>query len=411
MATKKFTSRWIDAVKVDVRTDFVDSDTPGLVLRVTPRGTKTWSFMYRRPGDQRRRRVTLEQFPIMGLKEARAVAAGHKEKIAAGADPAGVVHSIKQIETVNELLDRYLSDAPPPSAKWAYEITRIFQKDVRPAIGSLKIDKVKRTAILAILNEIKDRGAGISANRALAAIRRAFSWAVAEGYLQANPALGIALRVKEHARDRALAEAEIRAFWTGLDEAPMPDGTKLALRLALVTGQRIGEVCGALKSEFNVDRAEWQIPASRTKNRKSHFVPLSPLAVELFKQAIAISGESKFVFPSRQRSGCIDPQGIGRSVRGALKILGLGESPATPHDLRRTVASQMAAMGIGENIVARVLNHSSEIGKTITGAVYIRHSFAVEKRHALEAWASELVRITTGEEPKGAILLRSSASR
>ena len=79
-------------------------------------------------------------------------------------------------------------------------------------------------------------------------------------------------------------------------------------------------------------------------------------------------------------------------MHGALKELGLDEEPATPHDLRRTVASQMAAMGIGENVVARVLNHASEIGKTITGAVYIRHSFAAEKRHALEAWAAALER-------------------
>ena len=85
-------------------------------------------------------------------------------------------------------------------------------------------------------------------------------------------------------------------------------------------------------------------------------------------------------------------------MRGALKELGLANDPATPHDLRRTVASQMAAMGIGENIVARILNHASEIGKTITGAVYIRHSFAAEKRHALESWASELERIIHAKE-------------
>jgi len=76
-------------------------------------------------------------------------------------------------------------------------------------------------------------------------------------------------------------------------------------------------------------------------------------------------------------------------------MLRLAADPATPHDLRRTVASQMAAMGIAESIVARVLNHATEIGKTITGKVYIRHSFAAEKRHALEAWAAELERITS----------------
>jgi integrase len=112
---------------------------------------------------------------------------------------------------------------------------------------------------------------------------------------------------------------------------------------------------------------------------------------------MTIFGESRFVFPSRSRSGSreqpLAAHSLGHAFRRALGELGLAENPATPHDLRRTVASQMAAMGIGENIVARVLNHASEIGKTITGSVYIRHSFAAEKRHALEAWAAELERI------------------
>jgi integrase len=391
-----FTTRWLESIKVEKQTDFIDRSEPGLVFRVAPSGIKSWSLLYRRQGDNKRRRVALGRFPGLSLAAARAKAVRLKEAIAEGADPAAPPQEIKTVETIGDLLDRYLKDSRPPSAKWGTEVERIFRKDVRPAIGTRKIDNIKRTDILAILNEIKDRGAGISANRALAAIRRAFSWAVAEGYLQANPALGIAPRAKEKSRDRALSEPEIPTFWTGLDDARMPDGTRLALRLALVTGQRIGEVCGALKSEFNLDRGEWQIPPSRTKNRKPHFVPLSPLAVDLFQQAIGMSGESKFVFPSRQQSGCIDPQGIARSMRRALEVLGLKDNPATPHDLRRTVASHMAAMGIGENIVARVLNHSTEIGRTITGAVYVRYSFAAEKRHALEAWAARLADIIDG---------------
>jgi integrase len=85
-------------------------------------------------------------------------------------------------------------------------------------------------------------------------------------------------------------------------------------------------------------------------------------------------------------------------MRRSLPVLGLHDNPATPHDLRRTVASQLAAMGIGENVVARVLNHASEIGKTITGAVYIRHNFAAEKRHALEVWAGRLDVIVSGRD-------------
>ena len=396
---KRFTARWIETVQVKTRTDFTDPDVKGLALRVTPNGSKSWAYTYRRKSDGRKRRITLGEFPAISLHEARAKASGHRAAVAEGTDPAAEKAASLKIETVDQLLDRYLSDYAPAESKWTAEVRRIFKKDVRPAIGGHKITSVSKADILAILNAVKDRGAGVTSNRTLAAVRKAFNWAVSEGYLKASPVQGISQRVKEQSRSRSLSEQEIRAFWNGLDKAKMAPGTKLALRLALVTGQRIGEVCGAMKSEIDLDKAEWLIPARRVKNRRDHSVPLSPMAVKLFRQAFELSGELPFLCPSRPRSKLVIRQqhlathGVGHAMQGALKELGLEENPATPHDLRRTVASHMAAMGIGENVVARVLNHASEIGKTITGAVYIRHSFAAEKRHALEAWAAELERI------------------
>jgi integrase len=396
---KKFTARWIETVSVQTRADFTDPDVKGLALRVTPNGSKSWAYTYRRKSDGRKRRVTLGEFPAVSLHQARAKASGHRAAISEGADPASEKVAQKKVETVDQLLDRYLTDYAPAESKWTAEVRRIFKKDVRPAIGGHRITAVTKPDILAILNAVKDRGAGVTSNRTLAAVRKAFNWAVSEGYLQASPVQGISQRVKEQSRSRALTEVEICSFWTGLDNAKMAPGTKLALRIALVTGQRIGEVCGALKSEIDIDKAEWLIPARRVKNRRDHSVPLSPLAVKLFGQASKLSGESPFLFPSRPRSKLVKRQqhlathGVGHAMHDALKELGLANDPATPHDLRRTVASHLAAMGIGENVVARVLNHASEIGKTITGAVYIRHSFAAEKRHALEAWAFELGRI------------------
>jgi integrase len=400
---KKFTARWIETVSVETRTDFTDPDVKGLALRVTPKGSKSWAYSYRRQSDGRKRRITLGEFPAVSLHQARAKASGHRAAIAEGADPASEKTAHKMVETVDQLLERYLTDYAPAESRWTAEVRRIFKKDVRPAIGGHKITAVTKADVLAILNAVKDRGAGVTSNRTLAAVRKAFNWAVSEGYLKASPVQGIGQRVKEQSRSRSLSEAEIRAFCTGLDKARMAEGTRLVLRLALVTGQRIGEVCGALKSEIDIDKAEWLIPARRVKNRRDHSVPLSPMAVELFRQAAKLSGESPFLFPSRPRSRLVKRQqhlashGVGHAMHGALEDLGLANNPATPHDLRRTVASQLAAMGIGENVVARVLNHASEIGKTITGAVYIRHSFAAEKRHALQAWAAELERICVGQ--------------
>ena len=254
----------------------------------------------------------------------------------------------------------------------------------------------------------------VGANRALAAIRKAFNWAKAEGYISDNPATGITPRAKEETRSRALSADEIKAFWSGLTDASMAQNSKLVLKLALVTGQRAGEIAGALKQELNLKKAEWVIPATRSKNGREHSVPLSDLAVMLCKEAISLSGESKYVFPSKPRSKAIvrdqslASAGISHAMAGNLEKLGLKASPATPHDLRRTVASHMAAMGIGENIVARVLNHASEIRKTITGSVYIRHSFAEEKRRALEAWANELNRIILHKRKAAANVVKQS---
>ncbi len=391
-----FTTRWLESVKVSKQSDFVDRSEPGLMFRVAPSGVKSWSLMYRRQSDNKRRRVSLGRFPEIGLAAARARATRLKEAIAEGADPADSPPP-REVETVNELLDRFLKDHPT-GLRWKAEMTRIFAKDFRKAIGQHKIDEVKRTHILTVCNAVKDRGGkGISANVALAAIRKAFNWAVSEGYLETSPATGIPQRVKQESRDRALSEAEIRTFWTNLDSTGMADGTRIALQLALVTGQRIGEICSATKGEVDLDKAEWLIPASKAKNRREHMVPLSPMAIELFVAAMSLS-ESDFIFPARpslvaRRHRYLAPHSVADRMRRSLDALGLAENPATPHDLRRTVASQMAAMGITENIVARVLNHSSEIGKTITGKVYIRHSFSAEKRHALEVWAAELERI------------------
>ena len=102
-------------------------------------------------------------------------------------------------------------------------------------------------------------------------------------------------------------------------------------------------------------------------------MPLSPLAVELFREAMAISADDQFIFPNRARRDHLEVNAISHAMRRSLRQLGLDENPRHPHDLRRTVASQLAAMGIAEATIARVLNHSSEIGKTITGKAYIRH--------------------------------------
>jgi integrase len=196
---------------------------------------------------------------------------------------------------------------------------------------------------------------------------------------------------KESQRDRVLTTNETRIFWKGLDEAPMTDGIKLALKLQLVTAQRKGEVVGAALEEFDLEDNVWTIPAVRSKNGQAHRVPLSPLALELIRQARFQGGDTPWLFPSPTADGPILARSINRAVYKTLPDMGLEN--VTPHDLRRTAASGMTALGIPRLTVSKILNH---VEKGVT-AVYDRHSYDAEKRHALEAWASRLKEIVSGK--------------
>ena len=170
------------------------------------------------------------------------------------------------------------------------------------------------------------------------------------------------------------------------------------LRLALVTGQRIGEVAGMAKAELDLSAAMWTQPGSRRKNKEMTRVPLSPLAMALIGEAIACSGDSPYVFPSRLRNRGDDRAcGHARPCPGQS---GLGLDHFRVHDLRRTVATGMASLGINPHTISLVLDHISVTKGTVTGAVYVKYSFDREKREALDRWAAHLEQvIRTGDVP------------
>lgn len=404
-----WTTKGIDALKVGKRTDFTDPATPGLVLRVTPTGTKTWAFLYVRKGDGKKRRVTIAEHGNgagrIGLSEARERAARLRAQVIDRQDPAGAAAEVRRADTLDQLLDQFLASHPAPDAAWTLECKRIFAKDVRPLIGHVKLPDLTRQHIRQVLNAVKDRGAKATTNRTLAALRRALSWALSEDLISVNPAAGIVTNIQEQSKDRALSQDEIRRFWNGLDDAPIGEKTRLALRLVLVTGQRPGEVCGATRSEIDLAAGIWTIPQARAKNRQAHAVPLSNLAKDLFRQAMSLELESPFVFTTRGRAKAgvpkpkaMESHALSHALRDALPSLGMEAEPFTPHDLRRTVATHMARLGIPDRTVGKVLNHGTELRRTITARVYIQHDFLDEKKSALSQWETELARLLHNDE-------------
>ena len=195
--TLKWTARAIEAVAVKARTDFTDPNTKGLMLRVTPHGAKTWAILYNRKGDGKKRRVTLGQFPALSLAAARELAEAKKVQIRAGVDPAALLTEYKRANTVDQLLDLFLEKHQRPDAAWTPECKRIFNKDVRPLIGRIKLPDLNRGHVRQVIEVVRDRGATVTVNRMLAALRRAFSWAVSKDLLAVNPALNMATDIQE----------------------------------------------------------------------------------------------------------------------------------------------------------------------------------------------------------------------
>ena len=353
---------------------------------------KAWSVLYRRQLDGQRRRCTLGQYPQVSLADARAKALDVLARVARGEDPASdrVRPITGRPRTFGELAERYIARHADRSKRSARQDRQMLAKDILPYLKNTPLDAIKRADIAELIEKVVARGAPIQANRTFEIVRGLYNWALGAGLVETTPCLGLKAPSQEQSRERTLSKDEIRRFWHGLPDASMAWDTAQILRLCLVTGQRVSEVAGAPKAELDFAEHEWRLPGDRVKNRNAHVVPLSPLAEELFREAIARHPSSPFLFPSRITKEPITGQAVARAVKRSLEALGLGD--VTPHDLRRTCATEMAKLGIPRLVVDKVLNHVSADRSTIAG-VYDRHSYGGEKRQALEAWAQHLLTI------------------
>ena len=398
MGSQRFTDASIRALKPDPNRDryeIQDAATPGLRLRVSRGGTKTWVYVYRLSG--RLRRMTLGQYPALSLAKARAEATSGKVARDDGQDPAAAATAERQAKrqaaTVKELTEEYIARYAMKSKKSWREDERLLNREVIPHLGRHRAVDVRRGDVIDLLEKIADR-APIVANRTLAVLRRAYNWAIEVDFsgIESSPCFRVRAPAKEHSKDRVLNSAEIKAVWAALGqdrEAPLPSGwpsrpTRLALKLALVTGQRINEIAGAHIDEFDFQSGWWTIPASRAKNDFAHRVPLTGLALELIEEMFNWAGDSDWLLRSPRGHRPINPNALTRAAARLRPFLSIPHW--SPHDFRRTAASAMASKGVPRLVISKVLNHV-ETGVT---AIYDRHSYDAEKREALEVWEVRL---------------------
>lgn len=359
----------------------------GFGIRVFPSGKKSWVYMYRFNGKSKR--ITFGSYPKMSVAKAHAAFGKALADLEKGIDPGAALVNLNREDrlspTVAGLTAEYLEKWAKPRKRSWKEDERMLIKDVIPLLGKQKAKNVSRRDIVVLLDKVLERGSPIAANRTLAVVRRMFNFAVERDIISTTPCYGIKAPTKENRRDRVLSEKEIRLFWQGLDSAKMSELTRLALKLQLVTAQRKGEIVSSEWEEFDLKNGWWTISAHKTKNGNAHRLPLSKLALKILQQIKKESNNSKWLFPSPNNGVHITPESIDHAIRrsdDAFKKI----KHFTPHDLRRTTASLMTALGVSRLVVSKLLNH---VENSVT-AIYDRHSYDKEKKQAMEKWGIKL---------------------
>jgi integrase len=399
MATVTLTARYLNQLKSHgERFEVFDALVPGLAIRVSASGRKTFTLYYRH--HSRMRRLGLGRYPDVLLEKARKIATQHRGRIFNGADPAREKQTehAQDENTVQALYELYRSRKEKSLRSWS-EVRRIMEREVLPVWRHRRVVDIRRRDVRELV-EHKARIAPIQANRVLQRISAMFTFAVDQDWIEANPAWRIKKPGRERSRDRVLTRDELREVWAALHEteAKNPDGTpkpRLSqtlndmLIVMLLTAQHRGEVCTMRWQDVDVVTGWWLIPAESSKNADPHRVPLTPMVLEILeRRAGAKNRDERYVF-SNHRSTCV----VDRAKKAAAVLCNGGVSfHFRVHDLRRTAASYMGEAGVDRFHIAHVLNHRSVTHSTVT-AIYDRYRYDKEKRAALEKWAEVLSNI------------------
>ena len=387
------------------RLEIADLRQAGLVLRITSNGARSFAYRFRHPHSRKTLRATIGPYPATTLEAARKRAKDMAAQVADGTNPIELRSAEREAapaRTFEALAARYLKEHAerhkrPRSAE---EDRRNLAVHVLPKWSKRDFRTIRRADVIELIEAIVSAGKHAAGNRVHSLISKIFSFAIDADLLEANPAARLRKRGVEKVGRRLLSDDEIRVFWRGIVVSPISRPVGLALRLALLTAARASEIAGARKDEFqNLDQPEqavWLVPSERAKNRMTHLIPLAPLAIETVKNAIELSGHSEFVFPTRlNRDGPIDRHTLtvamvrfAKSLKAPTAKTWQQEIP-TPHDLRRTVSTRLARMGIAKEIRDRALNHITSL-RDPESRHYNLHEFQSEKRDAFSRWAAEL---------------------
>jgi integrase len=382
------------------RLEIADKVVPGLTLRVTEKGSKSWSLLFRvagaggyGPTGRLRRgnlkRLTIGAYPKVDVTQARILARQALELADQGINPAqkkaeSVQNEfLRQERTIERVADDFIRLYCRPNLRSWREIQRTLHLHVIPHWGPRPITEITRRDAIALLDELVSAGVPYAAADVLKRTRRLFNWAVDRDELEHSPFDRVRLPIKLASRDRTLSEREIQSVWNSAKNLGWPFGHMY--KLLLLSGQRRNEIARMRWDwlRLNQDIPALEIPAEFYKSGRSHVVPIPPIAVQLLESS-----------PGPRSGYVLSTTNGERPISGFSKAkkridVSCGFSDWRTHDLRRTVATQLARMGFDQALIDRVLGHATP---GVRG-IYNQYAYVRERYDALSAWERALMSI------------------
>jgi len=382
------------------------SDGDGLTFTLSAKGTAAWVLRYRF-GDKGRE-LTLGRYPDVTLAKARERAAEARVQVQQGQDVAREKQraTIERAaaKTLRELAADYMSKAFPRLAANTIKQRRYHIDGViLPKLGSLPAREVMTADIVALVEAVGKKSVNV-AGLVFTAVSEIFKHGLARHVVTANPCAGITVSAicgkPEPKRQRLkLTEDELRVILPALPGIGAENA--LAVKIQLATCVRLGELTKAEWAHVDFDRAQWFVPDQNSKTGRGFTIPLPPAVVGWFRGLEPFACGSRYVLPARQarrtRNHGGDVHFEQRAMNAILHKLceKLGDKVRrfTPHDLRSTARSHLAALGVNILVAERCLNHT--LGGLI--AIYDQHDYMAERRAALELWTDFVLACEAGE--------------
>lgn len=383
------------------------ADGDGLTFTLSARGTAAWVLRYRFAG--KARELTIGRYPDITLAKARELASEARSKIQQGVDVARLKQQVSReraaAKTMRELAADYMEKAfPKLAANTVKQRRHHIENVILPKLGSLAARDVTTADVVMLVEAVGKKSINV-AELVFTATSEIFKHGLARHSVTANPCAGITVSAicgkPEPKRQRLkLTTDELREILPALPS--IGEQNALAVKIQLATCVRLGELTKAEWQHVDFDRAEWFIPDANSKTGKGFTVPLPPAVASWFKQLQPFACGSRYVLPARQALRAKNHGGDvhfeQRAVNAMLHKLcdKLGEKVRrfTPHDLRSTARSHLAALGVNILVAERCLNHS--LGGLI--AVYDQHDYMTERRAALEVWTDFILACEAGEQ-------------